>query len=115
MTATWTGVFCILGTRPSLVEGEVVGLRLWYSTKMFGVDALAVVDEGEGDGLVEVEERAVEDVFPGGVLDGVEVDDGVAGVDAGLGDGGVGGDVVGVGGAVDVLLRPRCGAWRRRS
>ena len=45
----------------------------------------------------------VEDVVPGGVLDGVEVDDGVAGVDAGVGDGGVGRDVVGDGGAGEVL------------
>ena len=46
----------------------------------------------------------VEDVFPGGVLDAVEVDDGVAGVDAGFGDGGGGRDVVGDGGAGEVLV-----------
>ena len=88
--STWTGVSCILGTRPSWSREKLSGLPL-DSMKMLGVDALAVVDEGEGDGLVEVEDGAVDDVVPGGVLDGVEVDDGVAGVDAGFGGGGVGG------------------------
>ena len=59
---------------------------------------------GEEDALVEVEEGAGEDVFPGGVFDGVVVDDGVAGVDAGGDGGSFGGDVVGLGGAVDVLV-----------
>ena len=62
------------------------------------------MDEGEGDGLVEIKQGAIEDVFPGGILDGVVVDDGVAGVDAGLGSGGVGLDVVGDRRAVEELL-----------
>ena len=45
----------------------------------------------------------VEDVFPGRVLNVVEVDDGVAGVDAGLGNHGGGRDVVGDGWTADVL------------
>ena len=40
-----------------LVEGEVVGAALGFDEE-FGVDALAVVDVGEGDGLVEVEQRS---------------------------------------------------------
>ena len=85
------------------VEGEVVGAAFGFDED-FSVGALSVVNEGEGDGLVEVEERADGDLVPGGVLDGVVVGDGVAGVNAGGCGGCSGGDVVGVGGAADVLL-----------
>ena len=85
------------------VERELVGAAFECEEER-GVGALAVVDVGEGDGLVGVQRGVVEDVFPGGILDVVEVDDGVAGVDAGLGDGGCGRDVVGDGGAGDVLV-----------
>ncbi len=69
-----------------------------------GVDALAVVQEREGHGAVEVERGVVEDVVPVGIFDVVEVDDGVAGADAGGGDGAGRGDVVGDGGAGLVLV-----------
>ncbi len=92
-----------LGDETDLVDAEVVGGALGFDEE-FGVGALAVVDEGEGNGLVEVQNRAVADVVPGGVFDGVEVDDEIAGADAGFGGGGFGLDVVGDGGAVEELL-----------
>ena len=52
------------------------------------------MDVGEGDGLVEVEQGADGDLVPGGIFDGVVVDDEVAAVDAGAGGGGVDRDVV---------------------
>ncbi len=86
-----------------LLEGEVVGAAL-VRDKELGVGALAVVDEGERDGLVEIEDGAVGDVVPCGVLDGVVMDDEVAGADAGFGGRGLCVDVVGDGGAVKELL-----------
>src|SRR6266851_792785 len=87
-----------------LVEGEVVRAAALGFDEEFGVGALAVVDEGEWDGLVEIQDGAVGDVFPGGIFDGVVVDDAVAGVDAGFGGGSLGLEVVGDGGAVEELL-----------
>ena len=100
---TSTGVFCIFGMRPSLVEREIICLAFVFNEE-FGVDAVAVVDEGEGDGLIEVKERAIDDIVPGGVFDGVVVDDDVTAMDTGLGDRSVGWDVVGAGGAVEELF-----------
>ena len=61
------------------------------------------MEVGEGGGLVEVELGADLDVLPGGVFEGVEVDDLVSGLDAGAGGCGVGGDVVDGGGVGEVL------------
>ena len=58
---------------------------------------------------------ADDDLVPGGVLDGVVVDDGSPDWMPVAAAGVLAGDVVGVGRAGDVLLRPRCGACRRRS
>ena len=49
-----------------LVEGEVVGAALRFDEELC-VRALAVVDEGEGDGLVDVQERADRNLVPGGI------------------------------------------------
>ena len=68
------------------------------------IGTLAVVDEGERNCLIDVEQRADGDLIPGGVLDGVVVNDEVAGVYAGARGGGIDGDVVGLGRAADVLL-----------
>ena len=92
-----------LGDEAELVEGEVVGAALGFDEDL-GVGALAVVEVGEGDRLVDVEQGADGYLVPGGVLDGVVVDDEVAGLDAGGGGLGFGGDVVGLGWAADVLL-----------
>ena len=91
------------GDEAEFVEGKVVGSAFGFD-KDFGVGALSVVEEGEGDGLVDIEEGADGYVIPGGIFNGVVVDDEVAGADAGGGCWGVGGDVVGECGAIDILL-----------
>ena len=91
------------GDEADLFEVEVVGATLGFDEE-FGIGALAVVDEGERDGLVEVQHAAVEDIFPGGVLDGVEANDEITRLNAGFGGWGFGLDVVGDGGAVEELL-----------
>ncbi len=68
------GCVLSLGYEAEVVEREVVGVALACDEE-FGVGTLAVVDEGEGDGLVEIQDGAIAYVFPGGVFDGVEVDD----------------------------------------
>ena len=100
---TWTGVFWILGMKPRRSSEKSSASPLFSTTKLVSV-RLAVVHEGEGDLLVEVEEGADVDLLPGGIVDGVVVDDGVAGLDAGAGDGGFLGDVIGRGGTGEVLL-----------
>ena len=86
-----------------LIHGEVVRAAFGFDEE-FGVGALAIVDEGEGDDLVEIEQGAIEDVFPCGIFDGVVVDDAVAGVDAGFRGGALGLDVVSDRRAVEELL-----------
>ncbi len=66
-----------LGDEPELVHGEVVGAALGLDEEL-GVDALAIVDVGEGNVLVDVQKRADVDLVPGGVLDVVVVDDKIA-------------------------------------
>ena len=61
------------------MSGAVLGFD-----EELGVGALAVVDEREGHGLVEVQQGTDGDLVPGGFFDGVVVDDGVAAADAGM-------------------------------
>ena len=68
---------------------ELVGRGRGGDDFEIGVDALAVVQVGEGHAAVEVECGLVEDVVPVGILDAVEADDGVAGLDAGGSDRGI--------------------------
>ena len=97
------GLVLHLRNEAKVVEGEIVGGALVLD-KYFCVGAAAIVNIGKGNGLVEVEERPDADLVPGGVLDGVVVDDGVSALDAGAGGGRVEGDVVDVRGPVDELL-----------
>ena len=92
-----------LGDEAHLVDGEVVRAALGFDEELC-VDALTVVNEGEGDSLIDVEERTNLDLIPGWIFDVVVVNDEIAALDAGLCGGGVGGDVVGQGWAADVLL-----------
>ncbi len=104
----------LYGNKAELVEVEVVGVvGILGFDEEAGVDALAVVQVGEGRGVVEVGGGALEDVAPGGVFLVVEVDDLVAALDAGAGDGAAGGDVVGDGGLAEEggnLVIPHVGA-----
>ncbi len=84
------------------VGGEVVGC-VFGGEGDSGIDAPPVMRVGEGDGLIEIEGGLVEELLPGWVLDVVEVDDGISGVDSGCGGEAVGGDVVGCGRAGEVL------------
>ena len=60
--------------------------------------------KGDGEGAIEVEDGLVEDLFPRGIGDTVEADDGVAGGEAVLGGGCALGNVVHGGGTVEVLV-----------
>ena len=62
------------------------------------------MDEGERDRLVEIQDGAVDDVFPGGILDRVEVCDGVAAAHTRCVGGSFSGNVIRDGGTVQELL-----------
>ena len=100
---TWTGVFCILGTRPIWSREKSSGPPLDSMKSLVSVRWPSWTKE-KGMVWLRFRHGAVGDVFPGGILDGVVVDDAVAGVDAGFGGWGFGLDVVGDGGAVEELL-----------
>ena len=65
------------GDEAEFIEREAFRVALVLDEDR-SVCAMAVVHEGEGDGVVEVEQRADADLLPGGVLDGGVVNDGVA-------------------------------------
>ncbi len=91
------------GDETERVEREVLRAALGFDEEL-GIGSLTVVDVGEGNGLVEVQQGTDGDLVPGWIFDGVVVDDGVAAVDAGAGGRGIGRDVIDVGRTGDVGL-----------
>ncbi len=91
------------GNEAEVFDVEVIG-RAGVLHEEDGVDALAGVHVGEGQGLVQVEPRLLLHIAPVRVLDGVEVDDGVAGLKADAGCGSLGDDPVDGGRVVQVLV-----------